>query len=286
MTIEFIGHVDDGPAPGGRAAQEAEAAGFDRVILTYGSSSPDPWLVAAEALRATTRLKILIAHRPGVVAPTVAARKLATLDQFSGGRTSLQVIAGSTDDRHRDGDFLPEDDRYARAREYLDILERELTEPEPFDYEGVHYQVRDAFSEIRPVQTPLIFSDGTSPEALELAARYSDVHVTPAEPLADFARIRQAATEHGRTIEFAIELDPVLGDTEEEARERANATGPDVAPGTLLVGTPRAVADTITDYHRKTGATRFVLGARHHTHTELGERLLPLVRERTAGGSR
>ncbi|MFO1062154.1 MAG: LLM class flavin-dependent oxidoreductase, partial [Dongiaceae bacterium] len=94
MTIEFIGYVlprdgsetrpPEGPAvdPGYIAAlaRAHEAAGFDRALVAWFSTSPDSLLVAAHAAAATSRLGVMIAHRPGFVAPTLAARQLATLD--------------------------------------------------------------------------------------------------------------------------------------------------------------------------------------------------------------
>src|SRR4051812_8421827 len=75
-------------------ARAHEQGAFDRVLVGYYSNAPDGFLVAAHAAASTERLGILLAHRPGFVAPTVAARKLATLDQMSGGRLALHVISG------------------------------------------------------------------------------------------------------------------------------------------------------------------------------------------------
>ena len=99
MSFELIGMVGtkevsesrgsfDGPAIDpdylARFAQAHEAAGFDRVLIGYGATGPDGFAVAAHVLYATRTLKVLIAHRPGFVAPTLVARKLATLDQLTG----------------------------------------------------------------------------------------------------------------------------------------------------------------------------------------------------------
>ena len=43
------------------------------------------------------RCGLLLAHRPGFVAPTVAARKLASFDQLSGGRVAVHIISGGSD---------------------------------------------------------------------------------------------------------------------------------------------------------------------------------------------
>src|ERR671917_974735 len=80
-----------------KTAQIHEQAGFDRVLIGYFSYAPDGFLVGAHAATVTDRLQFLLAHRPGFVAPTLAARKLATLDQLSGGRLAVHMIAGGND---------------------------------------------------------------------------------------------------------------------------------------------------------------------------------------------
>src|SRR5918993_814046 len=78
-------------------AHAHEAAGFDRVLIGYHSTGPDAWLVAAHAAANTERLHMLVAHRPGFQAPTVAARAAVTLDHFSRGRVSLNIVTGGSD---------------------------------------------------------------------------------------------------------------------------------------------------------------------------------------------
>ena len=131
-----------------RFARAHEAAGFDRVLIGYGATGPDGFAVAAHVLYATTTLKVLIAHRPGFVAPTLVARKLATLDALTGGgRVGIHHITGGDElDQKRDGDFADHDRRYARTAEFMSLLRRELTATEPFDYSGEFYQVKGAYS--------------------------------------------------------------------------------------------------------------------------------------------
>ena len=123
-------------------ARVHEDAGFDMVLTGYSSSTPDGFEVAGYAAAHTKKLGYLIAHRPGFVAPTLAARKAATLDQLTGGRIALHVISGGSDvEQERDGDFLDHDGRYRRTDEYMDILRRTWTATEPFDYEGEFYRL-------------------------------------------------------------------------------------------------------------------------------------------------
>ena len=123
-----------------------ERAGFDRVLIGYFSGAPDGFLVGAHAASATERLGFLLAHRPGFVAPPVAARKLATLDQLTNGRLAVHIIAGGSDaDQAKDGDWTDHATRYRRSTEYVSLLRRTWTEPAPFDHDGEFYQTRGTF---------------------------------------------------------------------------------------------------------------------------------------------
>ena len=171
QPIEFIGmihhrHASEIHPPGPLLfdrgyvrdfAQAAEAASFDRVLVGYFSDGPDGFLLAAHAAAHTERLGFLVAHRPGFVAPTLAARKFATLDQVTGGRAAIHVISGGDDvDQLRDGDTLPKDERYARTDEYVHILKRIWTENGPVDHAGKYYRFVGASTAMRCVQQPRI----------------------------------------------------------------------------------------------------------------------------------
>jgi alkanesulfonate monooxygenase len=244
LTTEVIGMVGtkevsesrgsfDGPPvdPGylARFAQAHEAAGFDRVLIGYHATGPDGFAVAAHVLNATTRLKVLIAHRPGFVAPTLVARKLATLDQLTGGgRVAIHHITGGDElDQKRDGDFADHDRRYARTAEFMGLLRRELTATGPFDHDGEFYRVRGAYSYVRPATAgaiPLYFG-GASPAAISVGAQHADVYMLWGEPVADIAGrvagIRAEAARHGRTVRFSLSVRPIVASTEEAAWRRA-----------------------------------------------------------------
>jgi alkanesulfonate monooxygenase len=209
-------------------AQAAEAGGFDRVLVGYFSDAPDGFLVAAYGAACTERLGFLLAHRPGFVAPTLAARKLATLDQITGGRAALHVISGGDDtDQRRDGDFLSKDERYARTDEYVAILKRVWTEQGPIDHHGRYYQFEGASTSVRCVQSPHlpIYFGGASDAAIEVAGRHADVYALWGETQAQVreltARVRAAAARHGRTVRFSLSFRPVLAPTEDAAWARA-----------------------------------------------------------------
>jgi alkanesulfonate monooxygenase len=212
-------------------ARAHEYGGFDRVLIGYFSAAPDGFQVAAYAAHQTTRLSFLLAHRPGFVAPTLAARQLASLDQFSDGRLAVHIITGGSDeDQARDGDFLSKDERYERTDEYLDVLKKSWTSAGPFDHEGKYYKVKDSFAAVRPLQKPHIpiYFGGASEAAIRVAGKHADVYALWGESLAQvketIAAVRASATVHGREqqIRFSLSLRPVLGRTEDEAWARAD----------------------------------------------------------------
>jgi alkanesulfonate monooxygenase len=214
----------------GAIALAHENANFDRVLIGYNSASPDGFQVAAYAAAKTSRLKFLLAHRPGFVAPTLAARQLATLDQFSDGRLAVHIITGGSDDEQaRDGDFLPKEERYARSDEYLDVVKKTWTSAAPFDHEGKYYQLRDNFSAVKPLQQPHlpVFFGGSSDAAIRVAGKHADVYALWGETLEGvretLTKVRAAAAQHGREhqIRFSLSLRPILARTEDEAWARA-----------------------------------------------------------------
>ena len=209
-------------------AQAHEAGGFDRVLVGYYSDAPDGLLVGGYIAEHTERLGLLIAHRPGFVAPTLAARALATLDQLSNGRVTIHVISGGDDaNQRRDGDYLDKDARYARTDEYVEILKKIWTGDGPVSHEGAHYRFEAASPAVRSVQRPRIpiYFGGASAAAVRVAAKHADVFALWGETYAQVAEItaqvREAAAAQGRSVRFSLSLRPILADTEEEAWARA-----------------------------------------------------------------
>lgn len=212
----------------GETARIHERAGFDRVLIGYFSDAPDGFLVGAHAASVTERLGFLLAHRPGFVAPTPAARKLATLDQLSGGRLAVHMIAGGSDaDQAKDGDWTDHAARYRRSDEYIALLRRTWTERAPFDHDGEFYKLRGTYADIRCRQSPHIpiYGGGGSDAAIASLAPHVDVFMLWGEPLKDTARfmdrVRQAAATYGRKPSFSLSTRPILAATEGKAWDRA-----------------------------------------------------------------
>jgi alkanesulfonate monooxygenase len=244
MSVEFIGYIPSRhgseifPAEGAvvdrsyieASARAHEAAGFDRALVAFHSTSPESQLIAACAAWAAPGLGVMIAHRPGFTAPTLAARQFATLDQLTGGRVAIHIITGGNDaEQRQDGDYLSHDERYARTEEYLDVLRAIWTGREPIDHAGTYYQFDRAFAEVKSIQQPHIpvFFGGSSDAAIAVAGKHADVYALWGEPLADardtIARVRAAASAYGRYPRFSVSFRPILGETEEKAWARAQA---------------------------------------------------------------
>jgi alkanesulfonate monooxygenase len=242
MSIEFIGmiqtqkvsetHAAQGPAIDRdyvrRFAQAHEQAGFDRVLVPHHSTGASATLTIAYAAAHTERIHFMLAHRPGFTAPTLAARQIASLDQFSGGRLGVHFISGGSDDeQRRDGDWLTHDQRYERTDEYLTVLRRIWTADQPFDHDGRHYRFQAGFSEVKPLQQPHvpIYFGGASDAAIPVAGKHADVYALWGESLDQVAeltgRVRAEAAKHGRSVRFSVSFRPILAETEDQAWARA-----------------------------------------------------------------
>jgi alkanesulfonate monooxygenase len=209
-----------------RAHDEAD---FDRVLVGYGAVAPEAWMVAASVLASTSRLGVLVAHRPGFVQPVLLARTAATLDHLSGGgRVAIHFITGGDEaDQRREGDFVPHDARYRRTGETMELVRRAFSEDAPFDFDGEFFHYEAAFSSVKPVTPggiPLYFA-GASPPAIAVGAANADVYAFWGEPreavAARMASIGEAATAVGRKLRYSLSLRPIIADTEAEAWDKA-----------------------------------------------------------------
>jgi alkanesulfonate monooxygenase len=267
MPVEFIGMISTrdqsetrrsrGPVVDRdyvrRFARAHEDAGFDRVLIGYSSSQPDGTQVAAYAAAHTDRLSFLVAHRPGFVAPTLAARTFATLDQFAGGRIAVHIITGGSDgEQRRDGDHLAKDERYDRTDEYLDVVKQAWTSDAPFGYHGRYYQVEDFYAEVRSAQEPRIplYFGGSSEAAYRVGGKHADVYALWGEPLAETAeqiasvRAAAAAADRDPAPRISVSFRPILGPTEEIAWDRVHR---------ILATTRANIEDFRGQWRRPTG---------------------------------
>ncbi|MFT4268801.1 MAG: FMNH2-dependent alkanesulfonate monooxygenase [Xenophilus sp.] len=216
-----------------QVAGAADALGYEGVLIPTGRSCEDPWVVASSLIGATQRLKFLVAVRPGLHQPALAARMAATFDRLSGGRLLVNLVTGG--DRAElegDGVFLDHAARYEQSNEFIriwrEILARSHT-GETYDFDGKHLQVKGAKLVYPPLQQPHppVWFGGSSEAAHELAAaqveRYLTWGETPDEVARKLADVRARAEGKGRRVEFGIRLHVIVRETEEEAWRAADA---------------------------------------------------------------
>ena len=123
------------------------------MLLPTGRSCEDSWVVASALAPLTKQLRFLVAVRPGLQSPTLAARMTATLDRLSNGRLLINVVTGGDPvENGGDGIFLSHDERYEVTREFLDIYKRVLS-GETVDFTGKHFRIEDGRLLFPPVQT-------------------------------------------------------------------------------------------------------------------------------------
>jgi len=246
MSVEFIGYITNNnssetivrkglvldPIHIETVAKAHENAGFDRALLAFHSASPDGLQVGQHVLGVTERLNVLIAQRPGFTSPTLLARQLATVDQFSRGRVALHVITGgNATELKQDGNTIDDkDERYVRSSEFLDVVRAEWTSDKPFNYTGKYYKVENGFSHVKPYRPEgiRIFVGGASDAAIEVAGKHADTFALWGESYAQVrdvtARVHSAAAQHGRsTPRFSLSVRPIIADTEKGAWEKAEA---------------------------------------------------------------
>lgn len=212
-----------------QVAGAADRLGYYGALLPTGRSCEDAWVTASSLIPITQRLRLLVALRPGLLAPSLAARMAATFDRYSNGRLLINVVTGGDPvELAGDGVFLSHDRRYEITDEFLTIWRRLLAQEESsVDFHGEHLRVEGASTLFPPVQRPWppIYFGGSSPKGIAVAARHADHYLTWGEPPAAVAeKIAQVrAATAGRPIRFGIRLHVIVRETEAEAWEAADA---------------------------------------------------------------
>lgn len=209
-------------------ATAADRLGYGGVLIPTGRSCDDAALVAASLIPLTQRLKFLVAIRPSVVSPTVAARQAATLDRLSNGRALFNLVTGGKpDELAAEGVYLNHEERYAAADEFTQVWTR-LLEGEEVTLHGKHIQVDQARLDYLPLQQPRppLYFGGSSAPAHKLAGEQVDLYLTWGEPpqavKEKLAEVKAEADKHGRKLRFGIRLHVIVRETNDEAWKAAN----------------------------------------------------------------
>ena len=204
-------------------AQAADQLGYFGVLLPTGRSCEDSWIVASAVAPFTERLRYLVAVRPGLQSPSVAARMTATLDRISNGRLLINVVTGGDPVENKgDGIFLSHDDRYAVTREFLAVYS-DLLAGKAVNFEGRHLRIEDGRLLFPPIQSPRppLYFGGSSDAGIDVAVDAVDKYLTwgepPAEVAGKIARVKAAADRRGRKLSFGIRLHVIVRETNAEA---------------------------------------------------------------------
>jgi alkanesulfonate monooxygenase len=208
-----------------QVALAAEEMGFEGALTPTGLWCEDAWVTTAMLSQRTERLKFMIAFRPGLVSPTLAAQMAATFQRQSAGRLLLNVVTGGDGEEQRAlGDHLDKDARYERTCEFLAIV-RELWRGERVDLDGARLSVSGAQLEQLPAPAPPIYFGGSSPAALDVAARHVDVYLSWGEPPSllggKLRAVEALADRRGRRLRLGIRLHVVSRDRAEDAWREA-----------------------------------------------------------------
>lgn len=190
----------------------------------FATGVHDTWVLASTLARETEKMRFLIAVHPPLISPVLAAKMAATFDQFSNGRTILNIVAGDANTLKANGVPLDHRDRYAYTSEWVKVWRRVLS-GETVDFDGEFLKVENGRVPLRPVQrpTPPLWFGGASPEALESAAENIDTYLSWGEPPEATAerikQVKELAAKHGREdrLRFGIRLYIVTRDTDEAA---------------------------------------------------------------------
>jgi alkanesulfonate monooxygenase len=214
-------------------AGAADQLGYEGVLIPTGRSCEDPWVIASSLIGATTKLKFLVAVRPGLHQPSLAARMAATFDRLSGGRLLVNLVTGGDQtELEGDGVYLDHAARYEQSAEFIRIWREIIArshDGKTFDYEGKHLSVKGAKLLFPPVQKPYppVWFGGSSEPAHELAAEQVDTYLTWGEPPAEVAKkiadVRARAARKGRTVKFGIRLHVIVRETDDEAWRAAES---------------------------------------------------------------
>jgi alkanesulfonate monooxygenase len=217
-------------------AQAVDRLGFTGALLPTGRSCEDAWVVASSLMAVTEQMRFLVAIRPGLMSPGVAARMAATFDRLSNGRLLINVVTGGDPvELAGDGVHLGHDARYELTDEFLTVWRAMLeasnstnVQEQEVNFSGEYLQIKGGKLLFPPVQTPHppLWFGGSSPIAQQIAAKHIDVYLTWGEPPQKVAQkieaVKKLAAEQGRTVRFGIRLHVIVRETESEAWEDAN----------------------------------------------------------------
>jgi dimethylsulfone monooxygenase len=219
-----------------KLAQRSEQIGFDLTLIAElnlndikGVEAPslDAWSTAAALAAVTERIELMVAVRPTFHLPALLAKQAANIDHISNGRLTLNVVSSwwAGEARKYGVTFEEHDDRYARTREWLDVLDGTWKQ-DHFSYSGKYYRIEDNVLEPKPISKPrpTLYAGGESPAAKELIAEKCDaylMHGDPPERVGEKIKdLRERRAKHDLPpLKFGVAGYAVVRETQREAED-------------------------------------------------------------------
>jgi alkanesulfonate monooxygenase len=220
--------------------QAAEAAGFEYLLIPVGTVCWEAWITGAFMAARSSKIKPLIAARPGYINPVLLAKMVSTFDQMSGGRICINLIAGQNESEvEGEGIKYAKEERYDLMEEEVRILKLLWTNRKAISFEGKFHKLTNAQIRPRMLQQPhpKFYLGGGSRQAWEISAKHSDVHLfwgdTPERIAENIATIRNLAKAHGREeqIGFGMRLQVICREREQDAWDAAETLVKDATEG-------------------------------------------------------
>jgi len=214
---------------------EADRLGYHTTLIPElylndrkGIEAPslEAWSLTAAVLAVTEQLRVMTAIRPGFHLPTVAAKRISTINSIAPERLCLNVVAAwwAEEAKQFNGQFPPHDERYDQAAEFVQVLSGALQES-PYSFRGKYFEANETIVEPK-LESPLgIFAGGESAVGRDAISNFADAYAMHggtveeiAEKIAAMNQLR-ASKDKPPMREFAMSAYVIVRDTEREAYE-------------------------------------------------------------------
>jgi len=180
---------------------------------------------AAGLLAQTRDITVFATTHTAANHPVVVAKQLATIDQISGGRIGLNIVAGWNKPEYEAlGLTLPDDHetRYGYAQEWFDIVRALWSRDEAFDWDGTFFKLKNVLGDPRPGSPVPIINAAGSEQGRKFAVENANFLFTPAIDLArskdEIAALKQQGKDAGRDVDVLTFCHVVCRPTEAEAK--------------------------------------------------------------------
>ena len=221
-----------------RLVQMCDAAGLEFMLpiarwIGYGGETDfhggvlETITWAAGLLAHSSNIQVFATVHTAFNHPIVVAKQLATIDQLGGGRVGLNVVAGwNKPEYDAFGVDLPaaHAERYARAQEWFDYVQKIWSEEKPFDWNGKYFQGTGVYGNPHPVQAHVpVLNAAASSEGRQFAMRNADFLFTPVfdfeQAGATVSDVREKAAAVGRDVGVFTFCTVVCRPTQREAED-------------------------------------------------------------------